>query len=167
MEKINFVQDTDKAISVMQNVSSWMQKNGMPLSQWWLPENMNREFLLKHTEPDEYFVAVVGDKPAASVILQDSERNQSWKPIDGDDPKKALYVHWLCVAREFSGQGLSKVMIDFAAKEAKKRGFMLLRLDTDASKKKLRKLYEDLGFQLMGTDQEDEEYTTAFYQKEI
>lgn len=160
------IQDIDKAIAVMQNVASWMKKSGMPISQWWEQANMNREFLLKHTEPNEYFVAIVDDKPVASVILQDSERNQSWEPIDGDNPQKALYVHWLCVTREFSGQGLSKVMIDFATKEAKKRDFKLVRLDTNANEKKLCSLYEGLGFQLMGTEKE-REHITVFYQKEL
>jgi ribosomal protein S18 acetylase RimI-like enzyme len=125
---------------------------------------MTRAFLLQHTEPNEFYVELVDGTPVSSVILQDSERNQSWKPIDGDISQRALYVHWLCVARAFSGQGYSKIMVDFAADEARKRGFKLLRLDTDAEEKKLCKLYESLGFKLMGTEQE-ENHKTAFYQK--
>jgi len=166
MIKIEITQNMDKAISVMHDVASSMKKNGMPLSKWWQPQNMNKKFLLQHTEPDEYYVAIIDRKPAASEILQDSERNQNWKSIDGDIPEKALYVHWLCVAREFSGQGFSKVMIDFAAEEAKKRGFKRLRLDTNAKEEKLYKLYESLGFRLMGTEQKGD-HKTAFYQKEI
>lgn len=148
----------------MRDVAEWMKSSGKPMSQWWEPKNMNPAFLLQHTELNEFYVALVEGKPAASVVLQDSERNQSWKHIDGNKTQKALYIHWLCVARAFSGQGFSKVMIDFATNEAKKRGFKLLRLDTNAEEERLCKLYEGLGFQLMGTEQE-ENHKTAFYQK--
>jgi hypothetical protein len=39
-------------------------------------------------------------------------------------------------------------------------------LDTNAEEEKLCKLYEGLGFQLMGTEQE-EDHKTAFYQKAL
>ena len=127
---------------------------------------MNPTFMLQHTEPDEYYVAIVDDKPAASLILQDTQRNQSWEQVDATNPKKAFYVHWLCVTRDFSGKGYSKLMIDFAAREAKNRGFKFLRLDTNANEEKLCNLYEGLGFILMGTNQEGD-HKTAFYQKDL
>lgn len=164
MTDIQITQDLNKSIEVMHNVGVWMDKSGLNPSIWWKPENMNRDFLLKHTEPNEYWVALVSNKPAASMILQESERNQSWKSVDGDKPKKSLYLHWLCVHRDFAGQGFSQKMVDFAIDEAKRRGFKLLRLDTNANENKLCKLYESLGFILMGT-QKEKNQTTAFYQK--
>ena len=163
---MKIVQDTDKAISMMHGVALWMEKNGMHVTQWWQPQNMNREFLLKHAGSNEFYVGLEGDKPVASVILQDSERNQSWKSVDGDTSQKALYIHWLCVARDFSGQGYSKSMVDFSAEKARKKGFKLLRLDTDANEKKLCELYEELGFERVGTELSGE-HKTAFYQKEL
>lgn len=161
---IQIIQDVDRAISVMLDAAMWLHTSGKNPSKWWQPENMNRKFLLQHVEPDEFFVALMDGMPAASIILQDSERNQSWKSVDKDIPQPALYIHWLCVARKFAGIGLSKVMIDFAGEEARKRKFSLLRLDTIADGKKLRNLYESLGFQLMGVQQEEDQ-KTAFYQK--
>lgn len=164
MSQIEIVQDMDKSIEIMLNVGLWMEKMGLEPSVWWKPENMNCNFLLKHTEADEYYVALINGKPAASMVLQETERNQSWKSVDREEPKKSLYLHWLCVHRDFAGQGLSGVMVDYATKEAKRRGFKLLRLDTDANEEKLCRLYESLGFRLMGTEKE-ENRTTAFYQR--
>ena len=65
-----------------------------------------------------------------------------------------------------SGKNLPKVLIDFAAKEAKKRCIKLLRLDTDAANKNLRKIYDDLGFRLMGIEKESAG-STAFYQRKF
>src|SRR3989344_5128677 len=146
---MKIIQDADKAIEVMHGVGEWMEKSGLNPSLWWQPQNMNRNFLLQHVDPTEFYVAVINDVPTASVVLQDSERNQSWKSVDGDAPQKALYIHWLCVARDFAGQGLSKTMVDFAVREALKRELKLLRLDADANNKKLCSLYEGLGFELM------------------
>lgn len=57
-------------------------------------------------------------------------------------------------------------LVDFAVKKAKKAGISLLRVDTNASEIKLRELYEELGFSLVGIV--DEGYReTAFYQKEV
>lgn len=57
-------------------------------------------------------------------------------------------------------------LVDFAAKKAKEAGILLLRVDTNASETKVRELYEELGFSLVGIV--DEGYReTAFYQKEV
>lgn len=166
MDKVKIVKDVDKSIEVMYNVGSWMKQSDLNPSKWWKPENMNKEFMLKHAEPEEFYVAMMGDKPAVSMVLQETERNQSWKSVDGDRPKKALYVHWLCVHRDFAGQGFPKTMVDFAKNEARTRGFTLLRLDTIADEKKLCLIYESLGFKLVGTEDEDG-HKTAFYEKKV
>ena len=163
MNKIKIAQDVYKSVKVMYNVGLWMKEAGLNPSKWWKPENMNLKFLLIYTEQDEYYVAIVNEKPAASMILQETERNQSWKSVDGNTPQKALYLHWLCVHRNFAKQGLPKIMVEFAKKEAKKRGFTLLRLDTNTDKKKLRFIYKGLGLKLMGKEK-DKQHTTAFYQ---
>lgn len=161
---LQIIQDVDRAIIVMHDAATWLSDSRKNPSKWWQPENMNRTFLLQHAEPDEFFVALVDGVPAASVILQESERNQSWKSVDKDTPQTALYIHWLCVARKFSGLGLPKVMIDVADEEAGKRKLPYLRLDTNAKEINLRNIYERLGFQVMGVD-EEEGGKTAFYQK--
>lgn len=165
MNRLQIIQDVDTAIKIMHSVGMWMEKSGLNPSKWWKPENMNHEFMLQHTEPEEFFVALVDGKPAAAMVLQETERNQSWKSVDGDTPKKALYVHWLCVHRDFAGQSLPIKMIDYANNQAKKRGFNRLRLDTNADEKKLCKIYEDLGFTLKGIEEENES-KTAFFEKE-
>jgi len=161
-QSIKIIQDTDMAISVMLDAGKWLEESGRNLSQWWHPQNMNRVFLLQHIEPNEFYAALVDGKPAASVVLQDNERNQSWKSINKDKKQPALYIHWLCVNRQFAGIGLPKVMINFVQQQAKKRKFSLLRLDTIVHETKLRKIYASLGFQLVGINKE-----TAFYQKEL
>ncbi len=163
---MNITQDLDKSLQVMLGVSKWLQENGLNPSQWWQPHNMNRDFLLKYTQPEEFFVGLVQGIPVASIVLQETDRHQNWESADQNKPQQALYVQWLCVARQFAGQGLSKKMIEFASQEARQRGLTFLRLDTDAHQKKLCDLYESLGFQLIGTQTKNKQ-KMALYQKSV
>ena len=163
---MNIVNDPDKAINLMREVYLWMKTANLVHFEWWEPANMNREYMYKHAEPDEFFVAFENGAAVASVILQDNERNQSWKFIDKNNPKPALYLHWLTVIREFAGKGLPKILIDFAVKEALKKNLKLLRLDTEANQPKLMNVYKNLGFELMGIGQEGD-HKTAYYQKSV
>jgi len=162
---VEFVQDVDQAILVMRNAGRWLEESGKNPSKWWQLKNLNREFLFQYAEPREFYVALFNKKPAAAAILQINQKAQDWKSVDGNNLQLALYIHWLCVHREFAGKGLPKVVINFASKLAKKNNIKLLRADTNADEAKLCKIYEDLGFRLVATEQEDYR-KTAFYQKE-
>lgn len=163
---MKILQDKDKAISVLYEVGKWLEKSGKQPSKWWQPQNMNWRFLSKYTEPNEFYVAVMRGIPAASMVLQDNQRNQSWESIDKDKKQNAIYVHWLCVSRQFAGTNLSQKLIEVATEFAKEKGFSRLRLDTNAKEKKLMSVYKRLGFHLKGIEQE-EDRQTAFYEKKV
>lgn len=163
---MKFVNDIDEAISVMHEASKWMSNNKIPVSKWWKLENLNKEFLLKYAKPEEFYVGMIGEAPAVAAIFQCSQEAQDWGTIDKDSPKPALYVHWLAVSPNYKGKGLTAKMVEFATELAKEKGVNFLRADTDASSTKLRKVYEKLGFKLVGTEKEDYR-ETAFYQREL
>lgn len=163
---VDFVQDMDLAISVMRSAGRWLLESGKKPSKWWKLENLNRNFLLQYAKPEEFYVALMNGKPVTAAILQLNQNSQDWQSIDKNNPKAALYIHWLCINREFAGMGLPKIMIDFAAKKAWDNNVNLLRADTNASEMKLREIYEELGFDLAGIEQEDYR-RTAFYEKRI
>lgn len=163
---MKIIQDLDQAVAVMRSVGTWMNASGKNPSKWWLLRNLNRMFLLRHAKEDEFYVGLAGGVPAVAAALMIIDNNEDWKSIDKGIPKKALYIHWLCVDRRFAGRSLPKQMVDFAARLAKKNGVGLLRLEANADKKKLQDIYEDLGFRLVGTKQEDYR-RTAFYQKTV
>ncbi len=160
------IQDADTTISVMQNAGMWLEESGKNPSKWWKPNNMNREFLFQHAEPDEFYTLFINGEPAAGMVLQNTDRSESWKNIDHGNNKNALYVHWICVHRKYAGIGLPRIMVDFAETYAKSKDIHTLRVDTNAEVFKLCKIYEDLGFTLVAVEQEDYRQT-AFYQKEL
>ena len=57
-------------------------------------------------------------------------------------------MHRLVVRRRFKGQSLSTSLLQWAADRAREMGKRSLRLDCDASRPKLRALYERFGFRL-------------------
>jgi ribosomal protein S18 acetylase RimI-like enzyme len=164
---MNIVQDMNKALEVMHNVGSWMFAEGISTSDWWNPNNMNEKFMLQHSEPEEYYVLLINDKPAASVILQDNERNLSWEVIDGQNTQKSLYVHWLAVHRDFAGQKLSHKLLDFAIKKAKEQGLDKVRLDTNADSEILMNLYKDYGFKIRGIEPYGDGHRLAYFELKL
>lgn len=163
---MEIVNDIDKAILVMQDAGKWLQESGRHVSKWWDPKNLNKEFLLQYAKPEEFYVGLLDNKPAAAEILQISQNGQDWEIVDKGNSPKALYIHWLCVAREFAGQSLSREMIDFAAQKAKENNCTVLRVDTNAEETKLRELYEKSDFHLL-TIQKENYRETAFYEKKF
>ena len=165
-KNVEIVQDVDKSISVMRNSSKWMKKSEKTVSKWWDLKNLNSKFLLKYAKPGEFYVVLADNKPAAAAILQLSQNAQDWKSVGKGKSKSALYIHWLCVSREFARMGMPKIIIDFAKQHAKQNNVKLLRVDTNAEEMKLRKIYEDLGFKLVSIEQEGYR-RTAFYEEKI
>jgi len=161
-KRIKIIQDCDIAIKIMHNVGEWLVNSNLNPEEYWLPENMTREYLLKHVEPNEFYVVLIDDKPVASVVLQENERNQSWECVDGKEKKEALYIHWLAVNREFAGKGLPQIILDLAINEAKRRGDKLIRLDTIASQPKLRKVYIDNPFVYISKDSISFNWSNSF-----
>lgn len=158
------VNDVDSAIAVMQEAGQWLLDSGRQPSKWWDPKNLNRDFLFQYAKPEEFYTLKIDGKPAAAVILQIDQNAQDWEAIDGDRQVPAMYVHWLCVRREFAGQGLPEKVTDLAADLAAQNQINILRADTNAEETNLREVYESIGFELAGIVQEDYR-TTAFYQK--
>src|SRR5579872_3234367 len=152
---MKIVQDVDKTIHVLREASEWMSKSGKHISKWWDLENLNKEFLLKYAKPDEFYVGLINNQPAAAAILQITQNGQDWESIDKENPPKALYIHWLAVPPAYKGQHLSQKMVDFAEKLARENNCSVVRVDTNAEEIKLRKVYEQLGFTLVGEIKED------------
>lgn len=164
--EVEFIQDVDKTVEVLRDAGAWLLESGKEPSKWWQLKNLNTDFLFQYAAPDEFYVGMVDNQPAVAAILQVGEEAQSWQSVDGDTPQPALYIHWLCVSRQFAGSGLTSEMVSFAARLAREKQLNILRVDTNASEEKLRVLYEGLGFELAGILEEDYR-TTALYQKNI
>ncbi len=163
---VTLIQDEAAALQIMKEVATWMENSGKYPSLGWQAENFTDEIMAAYVNSDEYYVLLVNGIPAAAAVFQLDQRNQSWRTIDKNQSPPALYIHWLCVSRQFAGQGLSQHFMNFAQTVALEKNLTVLRLDTDGSKAAMKKLYEGLGFTLVGMQQALSR-VTAFYEKTV
>lgn len=91
----------------------------------------------------QFFIAEVDGDPAGAVRFQLEDR-LFWPDLAGDD---SAFIHRLVVRRRYKGHGVSTALMQWAVARARSIGRSYLRLDTDASRPKLRQLYEGFGFQ--------------------
>jgi ribosomal protein S18 acetylase RimI-like enzyme len=162
----SLVNDVDTAIEIMREASRWLINNGKTPSKWWDSQNLNKEFLFQYAKPQEFFTLTMDNRPIAAVVLQIDQNAQDWIAIDGQKEVPAMYIHWLCVRREFAGRDIPRKVVESAAVIALRDGIGILRADTDADEANLCAVYESIGFELIGRAEEGYR-RTAFYQKYI
>ena len=90
-----------------------------------------------------FFIADVDNDPAGVVRFQLEDR-LFWPDLTQDD---SAFIHRLVVRRRYKGLGVSTALMEWAVSRARTMGERYLRLDSDASRPKLRRLYEGFGFQ--------------------
>lgn len=91
----------------------------------------------------QFFIADVNGEPAGAVKFQLEDR-LFWPDLPGDD---SAFIHRLVVRRRYKGRGVSTALMAFAVSRARTLGKRYLRLDCDASRPKLSRLYEGFGFE--------------------
>ena len=91
----------------------------------------------------QFFIAEVDGDPAGIMRFQLEDR-LFWPDLTTDD---SAFIHRLVVRRRYKGLGVSLALMEWAVSRARTIGKRYLRLDTDASRPKLRELYERFGFE--------------------
>jgi hypothetical protein len=79
---------------------------------------------------------------------------------------EALYLHRLAVRRAHAGGTVSQMILDWSCVHARTLGCTYLRLDCDATRTRLRGLYEAFGFTFRG-ERTVGLYTVARFQKAL
>lgn len=93
-----------------------------------------------------FLVLYAGNRPAAAALLTDNDA-LFWPDAP---PGSSGFLHKLSVRREFAGSGISWRLIEYAAELYRREGKTHLRLDCDASREKLKRLYVSAGFCYIG-----------------
>jgi ribosomal protein S18 acetylase RimI-like enzyme len=131
--------DADRIAALLEEVAAWLRQRGMPM---WKGDELTLETVSADVSAGQFFVVEHGGEVAAAVKFQ-LEDPAFWPDVPGGD---AAYVHRLVVGRAYAGRGLAEVLLRWAAERARGLGRRYLRLDCEASRAKLRALYEGFGF---------------------
>lgn len=124
----------------------------------WDKQNIQWKALSIEFSADDFFILYENNSPIACMAIVD------YDPLYWSEIKKgqSLFIHKLAVKSDFTGQGFSVSLIDFAKEKAKKLN-VPLRLDCNNKCPKLKNFYESQGFRFVGKKTLFDNYTGAFY----
>ncbi|MEH1947739.1 MAG: GNAT family N-acetyltransferase [Nostoc sp.] len=133
------IKDTAIVSDVLLEAALWLQQSGRPL---WHESQVSRESISKDVANGLFFIAEWAGEPAGTIKFQ-LEDLLFWPDISQEE---SVFVHRLAVRRHYSGGKVSSALLAWAVEQSQKLGRHYLRLDCDASRPRLRAVYERFGF---------------------
>jgi GNAT superfamily N-acetyltransferase len=140
-------EDVEIVSSILQEVADWLIQKGEKL---WERNELSADKLSEQVENGMFWLAKGGEEFAGCIRYQ-NEDLEYWNDVPHSD---SAFVHRVAVCRKFAGQSISKEMIEWAKRKAKSEGKRFLRLDC-ANRKKLRNVYENVGFKFHSFKERD------------
>jgi GNAT superfamily N-acetyltransferase len=87
------------------------------------------------------------------VTLNDAEPDEYREMKFQTADAKALYLHRMAVHPKWQGKGVASILVDFAQKMAREKGFTCIRLDVSQSSEDARQFCKKLSFKEIGSFQ--------------
>ena len=131
--------DTHVVSDILLEAANWLQREGMPM---WREEELVHERVVKDAAAGLFFLAESAGEAVGTLKFQCSD-TAFWPDVPQDE---SAFVHRIAVRRRFSGTGVSSALLEWAAERAHTLGRRYLRLDCEASRLRLRAVYERFGF---------------------
>lgn len=131
--------DAPLVSGILREAAQWLIERGDPL---WRDDELRPERIATEVERGLYFLAANADQVIATLRFQ-LEDPEFWPDLPAGE---AAYVHRLAVRRSAAGAGVSPLLLQWALERTRALGRRYLRLDTEASRLRLRAVYERFGF---------------------
>jgi GNAT superfamily N-acetyltransferase len=132
-------QDAQSVIAILGEAAQWLEQCGMGM---WREDELLPARLIADVEAGLFLVADWKGK-AAGVVKFQLEDSLFWPDVPQG---QSAFVHRLAVRREFAGGRVSAALLRWAVERARSLGRDYLRLDCEASRLRLRAVYERFGF---------------------
>src|SRR5262245_52163087 len=132
-------QDIDAVIDILREATAWLEQRGMPL---WRQDELQPNDISAEVRSGLFFLAEYGGEPAGTVKVQ-LEDKLFWPDVPQDG---SAFVHRLAIKRRFAGGEVSSALLLWAIARTHALGRRYLRLDCEASRTRLRSVYERVGF---------------------
>lgn len=133
-------QDAEAVSLILTAAANWLIERGMPL---WSLQEVSPQRIRSEMGTHTFVLAEVDGVPAGTLRFQ-TEDLLIWPEADDEE---SAFIHKLAVRREFAGGEISRALLDWAAARAKLIGRKYLRLDCESARGRLRKVYEEFGFE--------------------
>lgn len=133
------VTETNVVSDILLEAAHWLRQEGMPM---WRDDELLPARLLDDVSAGLFFIAEVKEQPIATLKFQCADP-LFWPDVP---PGESAFVHRVAVRRSFSGGATSSSLLSWAADRARSLSLRYLRLDCEASRPRLRLVYERFGF---------------------
>ncbi|MEH2263405.1 GNAT family N-acetyltransferase [Nostoc sp.] len=153
------IQDTVIVSNVLLEAALWLQERGIPL---WDDSEVSLESISKDVANGLFFIAECAGEPAGTIKFQ-LEDLLFWPDISQEE---SAFVHRLAIRRQYSGGKVSSALLAWAVERAQIFGKRYLRLDCEASRPRLKAVYENFGFR-HHSDRQVGPYFVSRYEYEI
>ena len=124
---------------ILAEVSRWLDERGTPM---WKADELASNQVDADIDAGLFFVGEFRGQSACVVKFQ-LEDHLFWPDIPQGE---SAFIHRLAIRRRFAGGEVSTALLRWAARRAHAIGRSFLRLDCEASRPRLRAIYERFGF---------------------
>jgi len=132
-------QDAENVIGILREAAQWLEQSGMAM---WREDELLPARIAADVEAGLFFLAE-SEGLAAGVVKFQLEDSLFWPHVPRS---QSAFVHRLAVKRRFAGGGISSALLDWAVERARTLGREFLHPDCEASRPRLRAVYEKFGF---------------------
>jgi GNAT superfamily N-acetyltransferase len=132
--------DTHVVSDILLEAAHWLAHSGLAM---WRDDEVALERIAGDVSSGLFFLVESAGTAVATLKFQCSDTH-FWPDVP---PDQSAFVHRIAVRRRFSGGGVSAALLEWAAERAHALGLRYLSLDCEASRPRLRAVYERFGFQ--------------------
>jgi GNAT superfamily N-acetyltransferase len=132
-------EDAPTVSSILTEAARWLEESGMTM---WRDGELTASSVAGDVAAGLFYLASADLEPAGTIKFQ-LEDKLFWPDIPQED---SAFIHRLAVRRKFSGGEISTAMLRWAVERARALERRHLRLDCEASRARLRAVYESFGF---------------------
>jgi GNAT superfamily N-acetyltransferase len=133
-------EDTHVVSDILLEAAHWLQLQAVPM---WRDDELVPERIVSDVSAGLFFLAESAGEAIGTLKFQCSDPI-FWPDVPADE---SAFIHRVAVRRRFSGGGVSSPLLAWAAERAQTLDRRYLRLDCEASRPRLRAVYERFGFQ--------------------
>jgi len=131
--------DTPHVSAVLCEAAEWIARTGIRM---WKADELSESRVARDVEAGLFHVAIVDDEVAGTVKFQLTDL-EFWPDMD---QAECAFIHRLAVRRRHAGGEVADALMTWAVDRARTLGRRYLRMDTEASRTRLRARYERFGF---------------------
>ena len=115
----------------------------------WRQDELLPSHIVADVDSSQFFLAECDGVPAGTIRFQLAD-NLFWPDVPQDD---SAFIHRLAVRRRFAGGEVSSALLLWAISHTHTLGLRYVRLDCEASRARLRAVYERIGFRFHSNKQ--------------